>query len=112
MILLSACAGSGRLLYLTLLLQVRSLGLGGLLVGLLLLEHRLGDGDVIVGGNAEAQLALIRCCDSIELTKCGPFCWWLVDWLGVVEKLKGQSSVGELEIHVWTLGSRQDGEPR
>ena len=52
MILLSACAGSGRLLYLTLLLQLRSLRIGSLLVSLLLLEHRLGDGDVILGGDA------------------------------------------------------------
>lgn len=52
MILLSACAGSGRLLYLTLLLQLSGLRVAGLLVGLLLLEHRLGDSDVILGGNA------------------------------------------------------------
>jgi hypothetical protein len=51
-ILLSACAGSGRLLYLTLLLQLSGLGVAGLLVGLLLLEHRLGDSDVILGGDA------------------------------------------------------------
>jgi hypothetical protein len=51
-ILLSACAGSGRLLYLTLLLQLSGLRVAGLLVGLLLLEHRLGDSDVILGGDA------------------------------------------------------------
>jgi hypothetical protein len=74
-------------------------------VSLLLLERRLGHGDVIVGGNAEAQLAQKRLCDSAGLTKCGPFCWWLVGCLGVVGTLKKQSSVGELEIHVWTLVS-------
>lgn len=92
-----------EILYLTLLLQLRSLGVGGLLVSLLLLEHRLGDGNVIVGGDAEVQLALRRVCYGIELTKCGPFCWWLVGCLGVVETLKKQSSAGGIEIHVWTL---------
>jgi hypothetical protein len=38
--------------YLTLLLELGGLGVGRLLVGLLLLESRLGDGDVVAGGDA------------------------------------------------------------
>lgn len=51
--LLSADAGLGSLLsYLALLLEVGGLALGGLLRSLLLLQNRLGDGDVVLGGDA------------------------------------------------------------
>jgi hypothetical protein len=39
--------------YLALLLEVGGLGLGGLLRSLLLLQNRLGDGNVVVGGDAK-----------------------------------------------------------
>ena len=41
------------MLYLTLLLEIGRLRVGRLLVSLLLLQRRLGDSDVIVGGDAE-----------------------------------------------------------
>lgn len=46
--------------HLTLLLQVGSLLLGGLGVGLLLLEHRLGDLDRGFGGNTGAFVRNIQ----------------------------------------------------
>jgi pyruvate/2-oxoacid:ferredoxin oxidoreductase beta subunit len=63
-VLLSACAGCGRLSYLTLLLQVSGLGVGRLLVGLLLLENRLGHGDVVLGG--DAAIVSIWTCELCE----------------------------------------------
>lgn len=51
--LLTACADPGSLLsYLALLLEVGSLAVVGLLRSLLLLQNRLGDGDVVLGGDA------------------------------------------------------------
>lgn len=67
-------ADHGRLLYLSLLLQVGGTLFGGLSVGLLLLEHRLGDGDVIVGGDAEVQLASIYVtATALNLRSAGHF---------------------------------------
>ena len=40
--------------YLALLLEIGSLAVGRLLRSLLLLQNRLGDGDVVLGGDAAA----------------------------------------------------------
>ena len=45
--------------YLALLLEVGGLGLGGLLRSLLLLQNRLGDGNVVVGGDAISPSTII-----------------------------------------------------
>jgi hypothetical protein len=45
--------------YLALLLEVGGLGLGGLLRSLLLLQNRLGDGNVVVGGDARSSSTAI-----------------------------------------------------
>jgi hypothetical protein len=52
--LLTACADLGSLKYLTLLLEVGGTLVVDLLVGLLLLQNRLGDGDVVLGGDGGA----------------------------------------------------------
>lgn len=50
-----------KLSHLSLLLQVGSALLVGLRIGLLLLEHRLGDGDVVLGGNTgQRRISNIR----------------------------------------------------
>jgi len=84
--------------YLALLLEVGGLGLGGLLSSLLLLQNRLGDGNVIVGGDAKNnnQPLLFSTVTAVYLrgrrTKSGPLCWWLVGLSVVEEAGEKQSS--------------------
>ena len=52
--------------YLALLLELGSLAVGGLLRSLLLLQNRLGDGDVVLGGDAAA----VSNCSLVTVALC------------------------------------------